>query len=67
MYFLIYSCPSFNGDKDTPNQGKIYVLLRSTFETIFEIAGAGKVARFGSDLDLIESENGLQLQIFSIK
>ena len=66
-YFLIYSCPYQNGDKDNQNQGKIYVLLRSTFETIFEIAGAGKGARFGSDLNLMESEDGLQIQIFSIK
>ena len=35
--------------------------LRSTFETVFEIAGAGKGAKFGSDLEILESDDGLHL------
>ena len=48
-YFLIYSCPLL-ADKDYVEQGKIYVALRSTYETVFEIAGSGSNARFGTDI-----------------
>ena len=70
QYFLIYSCPTFLGYHDReeiPEQGKIFISLRSSFETVFEIAGAGKGSRFGGDLQVIESNDGLQLQIFSLK
>lgn len=49
------------GTSSGENQGKIYVTLRSTYEAIFEIAGAGSGARFGSGLQVIESLDGLQL------
>jgi hypothetical protein len=37
------------------------VTLRSTFETVFEIAGAGRGSRLGSDLEIMESDDGLHL------
>lgn len=37
-------------DKDFVEQGKIYVGLRGTYETVFEIAGSGSYARFGTDI-----------------
>lgn len=58
QYFLIYSCPEY-ADEGLDNQGKIYVSLRSTYETIFEIAGSGSRARFGTDIQVIESQDGL--------
>lgn len=48
-YFIIFSCPQF-ADKDTIDQGKIYVSTRQTFEAIFEIAGASSYALFGTDI-----------------
>lgn len=33
--------------------------LRSTYETVFEIAGSGSYARFGTDIQVIESKDGL--------
>lgn len=49
------------------DQGKIYVSTRQTFEAIFEIAGASSYALFGTEIQVLESTDGLQLQIFSIK
>jgi hypothetical protein len=66
QFFLIYSCP-MQADKDFVEQGKIYVGLRATYETVFEIAGSGSYARFGTDIQIIESLDGLQIQLFSIK
>lgn len=56
--FLIYSCPQ-QSDKEFIDQGKIYVALRSNYETVFEIAGSGNSSRFGTDIQTIESHDGL--------
>eukprot|EP00347_Sterkiella_histriomuscorum_P011993 403370304 len=60
--FLIVSCPSYNND-----QGIIYIFLRASLTPIFEIRGAQRGAQFGEQLQVIDSPDGLQLQIFSVK
>ncbi|CDW89357.1 xaa-pro aminopeptidase [Stylonychia lemnae] len=60
--FLIVSCPNYN-----LQQGIIYIFLRSSLTPIFEIRGAARGAYFGEQLQVIESPDGLQLQIFSVK
>ena len=60
------ACPSYS-DGLYENQGIIYVGTRDTYDTVYQIGGYTTNSFFGSKLQVIESDDGLQLQLFSIK